>query len=196
MSTMKHAAFSYGFVGDVKIKSFRETVHGVELTVTWRETVEGKLNTCKTTQRVDVLARTTKPKSIRARAKANKIKARAKASPARAKERLKKHSKKGKQGFHEMDEDKQEAQTGREDTEWTDTSWDHADNWTDLWSSDWSTDLWNDLAWEQAARQSSSTQPGQEQFNPTQGRSISVLGGLMMSVQAGVQQSERYMCDD
>ena len=32
-----------------KINSSKETVHGVEFTVTWRETVERKPNTCKTT---------------------------------------------------------------------------------------------------------------------------------------------------
>ena len=77
-------------------------------------------------------------------------------------------------------EETQETQTSQEDTEWTDTSWEHADIWTDAdwWSSDWSTNLWNDPGWEQAARQLPSTQPAQEQSNPTHGRSISMLGGL------------------
>ena len=135
----------------VKIKSYKEAVHGVELTVTWRETVERKLNTCKTTQRVDGLVRTTKPKASPARAEANTIKARAKASlvrakaRARAKERVKQHGKKGKKGLHEMEghDDKPETQTSQEHAGWTDTTWDHADKWTDAdwWSSDWSTDL-------------------------------------------------------
>ena len=34
--------------------------------------------------------------------------------------------------------------------------------------------LWTDLAWEQAARQLPSTQPAQEQSNPTHGGSISM----------------------
>ena len=69
----------------------------------------------------------------------------------------KQHGKKGKKGFHEMEEheDKQETKTIQEYTEWTHTSWDHTDNWTDAdwWSRNWSTDLWADLAWQQAARQ-------------------------------------------
>ena len=53
----------------------------------------------------------------------------------------------------EEHEDKQETQTGQKYTEWTDASWDPADNKLDAdwWSSDWSTDLWNDPASEQAA---------------------------------------------
>ena len=41
-------------------------------------------------------------------------------------------------------DDTQDTQTSQDYTEWTDTSWDHADNCTDAdgWSSDWSTDLW------------------------------------------------------
>ena len=78
-------------------------------------------------------------------------------------------------------EDKQQTQTCQECTERTDTGWDHADHWTDAdWSSDWSTDLWTDPAWEQAARQLPSTQPAQEQSNPTHGGSISRLGRLTM----------------
>ena len=67
----------------VKIKSVKEIVHGVEFTVTWRENVERKLNTCKTIKQVDSLAPTTKPKASMARA--NLTKARTKASLARAK---------------------------------------------------------------------------------------------------------------
>ena len=62
------------------------------------------------------------------------------------------------------------------------------------WSSDRSTDLWNDPAWEQGARQLPSTQPAQEQCNPTHGGSISMLGGLTMcelSVDDKGQQSEQ-----
>ena len=86
-------------------------------------------------------------------------------------------------------EDKQETQTG-----------DHADNWTDAdwWSNDWSTDLWTDPAWEQAARQLPSTQPAQEQSNPTQGGNISMSGGLTMcelSVDDGEQQNEQDEVD-
>ena len=59
------------------------------------------------------------------------------------------HGKKGKKGFHEMErhEDKQETRTSQDCAEWTDTSGDHADNWTDAdWlSSNWSADLWADL---------------------------------------------------
>ena len=51
----------------------------------------------------------------------------------------KQHCKKVKKGFHEMEvhEDKKRTQTGQEYTQYTDTSWDHADNWTDAdwWSS-------------------------------------------------------------
>ena len=45
----------------------------------------------------------------------------------------KQYGKKAKKGFHEMEgfEDKQETQTNHEYTEWTDTTWDHADNWAD-----------------------------------------------------------------
>ena len=101
--------------------------------------------------------------------------------------------------FLEMEEheDKQETQTSQEYTEWTNTCWDHTDNWTDAdwWSSDRSTDLWNDSAWEQAARQFPSTQPAQEeQSNPTHGGSISMSGGLMMcelSVNVCEQQIEQ-----
>ena len=90
----------------------------------------------------------------------------------------------------EEHDDKQETQTGQEETEWTGTSWDHADNLTDAdwWSSDWSTDLWTDPAWEQAARQLPPLK-----ISPTQGRSISMLGALTMcelSVDDGEQQSE------
>ena len=46
-----------------------------------------KLNTCKTIRRVDGLARTTKPKTSPARARADKTKARAKTNPVRAKAR-------------------------------------------------------------------------------------------------------------
>ena len=105
-------------------------------------------------------------------------------SKSKSKRNVKHNGKKRKKGLHEMEghEDKQETQTGQEYTEWTDTSWDHADNWTDGWSSDWSTDLWTDPVWEQAARQLPSTQPSQEQTNPTHGGSILMLGGLMMCV--------------
>ena len=56
----------------------------------------------------------------------------------------------------------------------------------------------------EAARQLPSTQPAQEQSNPTQGGSISMLGGLTMcelSVNDEEQQSEqndgdRNLCDD
>ena len=68
-------------------------------------------------------------------------------------------------------EDTQETQYGQEYTEWTDTSWVHADSWTDAdrWSSDWSTDLWTVPAWEQAAPK---LPPTQEQSNPPHGGSI------------------------
>ena len=93
-------------------------------------------------------------------------------------------ARKGRTDFHEMEghEDTQETKTGQENTEWTYTSWDDADNWTDedCWSSEWSTDLWNDPAWEQAARQLSPTQPAQEQANPTHRGNISMSGGLTM----------------
>ena len=66
------------------------------------------------------------------------------------------HGKKGKNKNHEMEghDDAQDTQTCQNDTKWTDTSWDHADNWTDAdkCSSDWSTDLWADPAREQSAR--------------------------------------------
>ena len=65
------------------------------------------------------------------------------------------------------------------------------------------TDLWTD-PWEQAARQLPSTQPAQEQSNPTHGGSISILCGLTvceLSVDDGEQRSEqnevdRNRCDD
>ena len=83
----------------------------------------------------------------------------------------------------------------RDHTVWTDTSWDRADNWTDAdwWSNDWSTDLRTDPAWEQAVKQLPSTQPAQEQSNPTHGGNISMLGGLTMcelSVDDGEQRSD------
>ena len=73
----------------VKIKSSKETVHRVELTATWREIAERKLNTCKTIKRVDGLARTTKAKAspARARVKASKTKTRAEAILASTKAR-------------------------------------------------------------------------------------------------------------
>ena len=46
----------------VTIKSSKETVLGVEFTATWREIVERKPKTCKTTKRMTGLARTTKRK--------------------------------------------------------------------------------------------------------------------------------------
>ena len=45
-----------------KIKSSKETMHGVSFTVTWREIVERKLNTWKTSTRVDSLATDDKSK--------------------------------------------------------------------------------------------------------------------------------------
>ena len=85
------------------------------------------------------------------------------------------HGKNGKKGFHEMEEhdDAQDTRTGQDCTAWTDTSWDHADSWTDAawWSSDWGTDVWAAPAWEQAARQLPPSQPAQEQPNPAHGGS-------------------------
>ena len=122
-----------------------------------------------------------------ARAKANKTEARAKASlirantRARAKEKANNTARKGRMVFTTWvgHEDKQEPPTGQEYTEWTDTSWDHADNWIDAerWSSDRSTDWWTDPAWEPAARQLPTTRPPQEQSNPTLGGIISMSGG-------------------
>ena len=115
------------FISQVKIKSFKETVHGEELTVTWPETVERKLNTCETTKRVDGLGGATKPKASPARAKANKTKARAK-----TKERENNTARKGRKDFTKWRARRQtrntEHKTGQENTEWVDTSWDHADN--------------------------------------------------------------------
>ena len=55
---------------------------------------------------------------------------------SKSKGKAKQHGKKGKKCLHDMErhEDKQETPTGQEYTEWTDTSWDLADNWTD---ADW-----------------------------------------------------------
>ena len=52
ISTKKHTACTDEFVGDGQPRSKvpRQTVHGVQFTVTWREIVERKLNTCKTTK--------------------------------------------------------------------------------------------------------------------------------------------------
>ena len=75
------------------------------------------------------------------------------------------HVKQGK-GFHEMEEhdDRQVTLTSQDYTDWTDTSWDRADNSNDAdwWTEDWSTELWADPAWEQAARQLAPPQPAQE----------------------------------
>ena len=61
-----------------KIKKSKEIVHGVQLTDTWRETVERNTNTCKITKLLYGLARTTKAKASLAWAKARtKTKARA-----------------------------------------------------------------------------------------------------------------------
>ena len=137
---------------------------------------------------MDGLARTTKAKASPARARAEASKTKPKFGKGKGKNKNKgkgkHHGKKGKNGCHEMEvhDDTQDAQTGYDDAEWTDTCWDHTDNWTaaDWWSSDWSTDLWTDPAWEQAARQVPPTQPAQERSNPTHGGSISMLGGLTM----------------
>ena len=88
-------------------------------------------------------------------------------------ERATQHGK--KEGFHEMErqEDKQETQTGEEHTEWTDTSWDYADNWTVKRLEHRFADR---PAWEQAARRLPPTQPAQEECDPTHGGSISMLG--------------------
>ena len=48
-------------------QKFQGNFHGVEFIVTWRETVERTLNTCKTIKQVDGLARTKKPKASLAR---------------------------------------------------------------------------------------------------------------------------------
>ena len=87
----------------------------MELAVTWREIVERKLNTCKTTQRVDGLARTTKPKASPTRTTGNKTKARARAKSKGKGGKDNEHDKKGKKGFDEMKghEDKQETKTGQ-----------------------------------------------------------------------------------
>ena len=129
------------------------------------------------------------------RAKASLVRAKAR---ARTKKRANGHGKRGKKGFHEMEGAKtnKKTPTGQESTEWTDTSWDHADDWTDAdWSSsDWSTDLWNDPAWEHAARHLPSTQQAQEQSSSTRGGSISMFGGLTMcelSVNDEGQQREQ-----
>ena len=69
---------------------------------------------------------------------------------------------------------------------------------TQTGSSDWSTDLWTDPALEKAARQLPSTQPAQQQSNPTQGGSISMLGGFTMcelTVDDGEQQNEQDKVD-
>ena len=185
----------------------------MEFTATWREIVEkngtpaeqphewmvwhGRQNQRQAQQG----QRQTRQKQGKGKGKLGKGKSKSKAKG-------KKHGKKGQKLFHEMKghEDKQETQTSQEHTEWTYTSWDHADNWIDAgwWSNDWSTDLWTDPAWEQAARQLPSTQPAQEQSNPTHGGSISTLGGLTMcelSVDDGEEQNEqdevdRNRCDN
>ena len=51
-------------------QKFQGNFHGVEFIVTWRETVERKLNTCKKIKQVDGLPRTKKPKASLARANA------------------------------------------------------------------------------------------------------------------------------
>ena len=105
----------------------------------------------------------------------------ANSSPAWANARAKKtnHDLRMKKGFRNwMGTTKtQDTQTSQDNTVWTDTSWDHADNWTDAdwWSGDWSTDLWAD-AWEQAAGQWAPPQPAQERSNSTHGGNISFLG--------------------
>ena len=141
----------------VKIKSSKETVHGVELTATWREIVERKLNTCKKTQTSGWSGTDDKgkgkPGKGKGQGKQDKDKGRCKLGKDKGKNkkkgRCKHHGKKGKKRFHEMEghEDKQERQIGHENAEWTD--------WR---SSDWSTDLWNDLACERSARLLPSTQ--------------------------------------
>ena len=91
----------------------------VELAVTWRETVERKLNTCKTTKRVDGLARTIKPKASPAREK-GKCKQDKGKGKEQEQRKGKQHGKIGKKESHELEEhdDKQETQTGQEYTEY------------------------------------------------------------------------------
>ena len=107
-----------------------------------RETVERKLNICKTFKRVFGLARTAKqkatppsPLSLPATRKGkgkNKGKGtyRAKAR-ARTKERVNNIARNGIRISREGGARRQtkNTQTGQEHTEWTETRWDHADNW-------------------------------------------------------------------
>ena len=102
----------------VKIKSSKETVHGVKFTVTWREIVERKLDTGTTIKHMDDLARAKgSPARARARAKGKQDKGKGKGKPGMGKGKNKKrgkhYGKKGKNLCHEMEghEDKQETQT-------------------------------------------------------------------------------------
>ena len=171
--------------------TLRDTVTIQQPYWTWRSRHKGKLNTCKTSTRVDSFTTDDrgkgKPSTGKGRSK-NKTERNGKSKPSERKGKnkgnSKQHGKKGKEGCHEMEghEDKRETQTEQEYTDWTDTSWVHADKWIDAdWrSSDWRTGLWNDPALEQAARQLPSTQPAPEQSHPTHGGSISILGGFTM----------------
>ena len=173
--TKKHAAD--GFVGDWQPRSESSTKTSLRrIFGTWRGNAERTPNTCKTTKQVDGLARTTKSKAspAQAEAKARKTKARGK--------RVNTTGRKGMiSRTVEEHDDAQDTQTIQDSTSWTDTCWDHADNWTVTGgSSEWTTGLWADPAWEQAARQLAPPQTAQEQSEPTHGGSISMFGGLTM----------------
>ena len=109
----------------------------LKFTVTRRETENRIL--AKQRNKWVGLERTTKAKTSLAwaRAKASKTKARGKAclqgekGKSKNNGKGKQHGNNGEKGVHEMEghADKQETQTGQENTEWTDTSWTDADWW-------------------------------------------------------------------
>ena len=72
------------------------------------------------------------------------------------------HGEKVKKRFREMEEhdDTQDTQISQDCTQWTDTSWDHADNWNDAGLVAMRLEQ-ADPAWAQAARQLAPPQPAQ-----------------------------------
>ena len=122
---------------------------------------------------------------------------------AKSKGKGKQHGTRGKKGFHERGTKTNKKHKLVKNTQSRRTRVGITLT-TGLTQGDRNTDLWADPAWEQAARQLPSTQPAQEQSNPTHGGSISMFGGLTMcelSVNDGEQQSEqnqadRNLCDD
>ena len=182
-----------GYVGDGAAK---ETVYRVEFTVMWRETVERKPNACKTTKTSGWSGTDDTGKGRPGTGKGKEKRDNGKGKGKNKNKGKGKHrGKKEKKGIQDMEghDDTQETQTGQEYTEWTDTSWDRADTWTDAdcKSSDWSTDLWADPAWEPAV--TLHDRRNLLENNPIQlhGGSISMLGGLTMSKLSVGDERER-----